>query len=111
MSEVTGLEKQLSDAKVLLENRETILKLFRNSDFKKVILDGFCVRDCARYAQESQDPALTSAQQADALNMAQAAGHLRRYLDIQLRLGNMAEGQIPSIEEALVEVRSEVEGG
>lgn len=107
MSEVTGLEKQLSDAKVFVENREVAQRLYRNADFKKLILDGFCLKDCARYAQESQDPALTAAQQADALNMAQAAGHLRRYLSIQIQLGNHAEGQIQSIEEALVEVRSE----
>lgn len=107
MSEVTGLEKQLSDAKVFVENREVAQRLYRNADFKKLILDGFCLKDCARYAQESQDPALTAAQQADALNIAQAAGHLRRYLAIQIQLGNHAEGQIQSIEEALVEVRSE----
>jgi hypothetical protein len=111
MSEVTGLEKQLNDAKVYLENRESVLKLFRNPEFKKIILDGFCVRDCARYAQESQDPALTPAQQADALNLAQAAGHLKRYLNVQVQLGNHAESQIASLEEALVEVRNEMEGG
>lgn len=107
MSEVANLEKQLADAKVLVERRDTALRLHRNPDYKKIILDGFCLQDCARYAHESQDPNLTKEQQEDALRIAQAAGHFRRYMSVIIQLGNQAEGQIPSIEETIHEIRTE----
>lgn len=107
MSEVANLEKQLSDAKDLVERRDIALRLHRNPDYKKIILDGFCLQDCARYVHESQDPNLTKEQQEDALRIAQASGHFRRYMSVIIQLGNQAEGQIPSIEEALHELRSE----
>lgn len=110
MSEVAAFEKQLADARLLVERRDVILRLTGHPDFKRIILDGFCKEDCARFAQESQDPALTPAQQADALHMAQASGHLRRYLSAQITLGNHAAREIPSLEEALVEVRND-DGG
>lgn len=110
MSEVTALENQLADAKKFLERRAKALKLAQYPEFRELILDGFCGTDCARYAQNSADPALTPQQQADALAIAQAAGHFRRYLSVIVQLGNSAENQIPSIEQAIEEARQE-EGG
>ena len=110
MSEVENLQQQLRDSRFLVERRDAILKLYQNSDYKKVILNGFCKEDCARFAQESQDPALNPAQQADALNMAQASGHLRRYLSAIIQMGNHAEREIPQIEELLIELRAGDEG-
>ena len=111
MSEVADLEKQLADAKALIERRDIAIKLYSNPDFKKIVLDGFCLHDCARYVQESQDPALTPAQQVDALNIAQAAGHFRRYMSVVVQLGNHAENQMYSIEEALQELRMDTGEG
>ena len=111
MSEVAALEKQYADAKALIERRDIAIKLYSNPDFKKIVLDGFCLHDCARYAQESQDPALTPAQQADALNIAQAAGHFRRYMSIVVQLGNHAENQLASIDEVLQELRMDTGEG
>lgn len=107
MSEVFALERQLADAKKHLDRRELALKLYKNPEFKELIIDGFCLNDCARYAQSSADPALTPAQQADALGISQASGHLRRFLSVIVQLGNQAESQIPSIEDAIQEIRSE----
>ena len=106
-STIAGLEHRLEAAKGAVAHAEDVRKLLENPLFRKVILRQFCTEDCARYVQESGDPLLEANNRADALNMAQAAGHLRRYLSIQIQLGNHAEGQIQSIEEALVEVRSE----
>ena len=90
MSEVTALEKQLEEAKVFINRRDLAVKLYNNPEFKKLIIDEFCGSECARYAQTSADPALDDRQRADALAIAQAAGHLRRYLSVIVTMGNQS---------------------
>lgn len=107
MTAVSGLEKQLEDSKSLIKLRDMAIKLYSNPEFKELIIDGFCLKDCARFAQESGDPALNAEQRADALGMAQAAGHLRRFLSTTVVMGNNAANQIPALEEAIVEARQE----
>lgn len=108
-TEVLALEKQLKDAKFLIARRDAALKLHGNREFKQLILDDFCGTECARFAQMSADPALGTNERADALAMAQASGHLKRYLSVITQMGNVSEGSIVSIEEALDEVRGEAE--
>ena len=105
MSRINGLEEQLKDEKARLERRDTILRLSKNSDFRKVFVEGFFRDDCARFAMESEDPALTTMQQADALNIAQAAGHVKRFLNAQIIMGDMAERKLVEIEQAIEEER------
>lgn len=107
MSEVLALEKQLQNAKQLAARREMALKLSDNREFKQLILKDFCVEECARYAQSSADPALTIEQRADALALAQAAGHLRRFLSVVIQMGYTAMNEIPQIEVAIEELRQE----
>jgi hypothetical protein len=107
MSEVLALEKQLQTAKQLAARRDMALKLSDNREFKQLILKDFCVEECARYAQSSADPALTTEQRADALALAQAAGHLRRFLSVVVQMGNTANNEIPQIEVAIEELRQE----
>ena len=107
VSEIAGLEKQLVDAKFLLERREVAMRLAKNPDFRKLILDGFCLHDAARYAQESADPALTTDQRADALAIAQASGHLKRFLSITIQMGAHAERTMPELEDSLADARAE----
>lgn len=102
-----GLEKQLSDAKHLVDRREMALRLSNNPDFRELILKQFCTEECARYAQASADPALDATSRADALAMAQAAGHVRRFLSVTVQMGNSAEGDLIDIEEALEAARAE----
>ena len=107
MSEVTLLEKQLADTKTLVDRRTIAQRLAANADFRKLILEEFCVNECARYAQASADPALNQNERADALAIAQAAGHLRRFLSVVIQMGNSAENTISDIEAALEEARAE----
>lgn len=110
MSEVFALERQLTEAQEIIKLRDNALKLYASPEFKSLILDRFCTQECARYAQSSADPALSAEQRADSLNMAQAAGHLRRFLSITVQMGNHAERQVPDLEDAIEEARQEVEG-
>lgn len=108
MSEVTveQLEHHVTRLKGAVEMRDSAIALSSNRDFRKLILDGFCVSEAARYAQESGDPALTPNQRQDALNMAQASGHLKRFLSIAIALGNQAANDIRSSEDQIDQIRS-----
>ena len=106
-SEIQALERQLADANVLLERRKLVISLLGNRDFRKLILEGFCLHDAARYVQESADPFLNAEQRADALNMAQASGHLKRFLAITEQMGAHAERTLGDLEETLAQTRLE----
>lgn len=105
MSEVADLEHQLEQYKALKQRREMAERLARNRDFRVLILEGFCRDDAARFVQESADPLLNDEQRADCLGMAQASGHLKRYLSMQIQMGINAERCIPDLEAAIAEDR------
>ena len=107
MSEVYALQKQLDDAKILVERREQAIKLSGNPEFRKLIMQEFCVNECARYAQSSGDPSLSAEARADSLALAQAAGHLRRWLSVVIRMGDQAIHEMQSLEDSLQEARQE----
>lgn len=107
MSIVSQLEKQLVELQDRVARRDLALKLEKNREFKKLILEDFCVVECSRYAKESGDPALTTAQRADAMALAQAAGHLQRYLHMVVTMGNVAEHEVKQVQEAIEEARRE----
>lgn len=107
--EIAGLEYRLEAAKGAVAHAEDVRKLLGNSLFRKVILQHFCKDDCARYVQESGDPLLNAEQRADALAMAQAAGHLRRWLDLAVRMGENEADVILQVEAELEVARAEPE--
>lgn len=114
MSEVatTELEQMINQrnrAKLLASRREMVLRLYKNKDFKALILDGFCLTEAARYVQESSDPLLNADQRADALAMAQASGHLKRFLSITAQMGYSASNDLPELEEAVSELRAQAD--
>ena len=106
-TQVELLEQQLSDAKTLIATRQMALRLKQNPDFKKLILDGFCLHEAARYVQLSGDVELSAENRADALNMAQASGHLLRYLEVTARMGEHAERTLGDLEATIDEARGE----
>lgn len=107
MSEVSRLESQREAAKTLVEHRDLILKLTNNREFKKIIREEFMVQECARYAQNSNNPALGAAEQADCLAIAQAAGALKRWLNVKIQMGDKAANDIAELDEAIREAREE----
>lgn len=107
MSAVQALEAQLKNAKELIARRDSALKLARNPEFKQLILDEFCVQECARYAQASADPSLDAQARADSLALSQAAGHLRRWLQVINQMGQVADREVLQLEEAIEEARNE----
>ncbi len=106
MSDIKRLEQHQVDNKAAIERRDIAIRLAENHDFRKLILDYFMKEECARYVHSSADPALNPESRADALAIAQAAGHLKRFLQVTIAMGNNAEGQMGDIEDALTELRS-----
>ena len=107
MNHVAQLEQQLTDAKAVISIRQMALRLYQNADFKTLIIDGFCSKDAARLVQESGDPVLSAEQRADALSMAQASGHLKRFLSMCVQMGAASERTLDELEDALEEARQE----
>lgn len=92
----------------LVKTRDLALRLEKNREFKRLILEEFCEKECARFTRESCNPALSEEQRADSLAMAQAAGHLLRWLSMQVTMGNQAEKQIRDIDDEIAEIRFSV---
>ena len=105
---IEELRQYQREQQTLVDARDQAIRLSTNPDFKKLILDGFCTSEAARYAQESGDPQLTAIQRQDALNMAQASGHLKRFLSMIVVMGNTAARNIQQADDEIAHV---TEGG
>jgi hypothetical protein len=106
MSEIQSFERDIRDAKELIEVRKAALRLEQNQDFRRLFINGYFSTEAARMVQLSSDPALTEQQRADALDMAKATGHTKRYLSMCVQMGAAAERELPSMEIALDEARA-----
>lgn len=108
MSEITetDLLQQRKDLQKHVDLMKSFQRLSNNRDFNKVILDEFMIQEAARFVQVSTDPNLTAEERADALGLAQAAGYLKRYLDVLQRMGKHAVNTINRIDEELEDMRA-----
>lgn len=106
MNNIEALEEQLKNEKLRVERRDAIIRLSKNVDFRKIIIEDFCRNECARYVHESADPSLTAEQRQDALNIAQAAGHLKRFLNISITMGDVSDRTIVDLNHAIEEARA-----
>jgi len=110
MSEAKQLEEQLANARLLSGKRQKMLKLLENPEYKELIVNDFSRDECARYVQASADPMLSPTERADALAIAQAAGHLKRWTAVILQMGYTAERDMEAVEDALIAARAEEAG-
>jgi hypothetical protein len=106
MSDIQDLEQGIKDAEELLGHRKMALKLSENREFRKLFTEEYFVNEAARLVQLSADPSLKPEQRADALAMAQATGHAKRYLSMCVQMGAVAERELPAMHEALAELRA-----
>lgn len=106
MSDIQDLEQGIADAKDLISRRDAALKLSENREFRSLFIDGYFKEEAARLVQLSSDPALNTDQRADALAMAQATGHMKRYLSMAVQMGAVAERELPDMEAELETLRA-----
>lgn len=93
---IANLELQIEDLTQQVKFAEKVKKLIESPLFKEVIIDGFSTKEASRYVAESVDPSLGKDQQADALALAQAPGHLKRWIMVKLQLAETAAATIES---------------
>jgi hypothetical protein len=107
---ISALERQLKQGEDQMELRAAAQRLYKNRDFRKLIVECFMRDEAARYVQASCDPALDERSRADALAIAQASGHLKRFLSVVITMGNHAEDQVQALNFELDEARGVEEG-
>jgi hypothetical protein len=107
MLQITQLERQIEANKAQVRRGELVMKLSNISEFKELIMEEFMTAEVIRNVGLSADPALPKEQRADALAMAQAGGHLKRYLSAQVQMGRVAEREIPDLEANIQELLNE----
>lgn len=101
------LEQQVKDNRKLVQLKDMVQRLSGNRDFKALIHDEYLEKEAARLVQLSADPRLDATQRADALAMAQATGHFKRFLSVTVQIGFAAEKDITDCEEQMVEIEQE----
>ena len=108
MTDVTenDLIKQRKKLQEMMDLWKSMNRLTNNRDFNKVIMTEFMINETARFAHVSTDPNLDDKERADALGMAQAAGYLKRYLQVLDQMGKHAEHQISQIDDELEYMRA-----
>lgn len=103
--------QQLLAQKTELEQQVQLADLARKLEtvpaFKKLILEHYFINETVRNVSISADPGLSESQRADALAMAQASGHLRRFLQAQIAMGDQCKKVISEIDDALEDLRRE----
>jgi hypothetical protein len=102
LSQIKQYEDHIEDLEKAIAFRDTLSRLNQNVDFKSAILQEYFINDSARMVHLSADPSLTPLQRTDALNMAQAAGHLKRWLSMQWQLADKAMTDLVEAKENLV---------
>ena len=107
MQKIRETEEHIKGCKEIAEFGDAILRLNSNPDFRLVIEQGYMLHEAARYVQASGDPSLTAVQRQDALNMAQASGHLKRFLSVNIQKANEADSSIAQSQAYLDELRAE----
>lgn len=107
MNDADRMEQQITNLRKAVELKDLALKLEKVPEFQKLILDHFCVTECARFAQSSGDPSIPKEMREDALSMAHAAGALRRWLSMTVRMGWQAEEETKEVQDELVTMRQE----
>ena len=105
-TDVQALEDEIEQAKELVNRRNAAIKLSKNPEFRQLFLKEYFEVEAARLVQLSADPALDLQQRADALNMAQATGHAKRYLSMCYQMGGVAERELYDKEQELEHMRT-----
>lgn len=106
---VQQLEQQRKDAEMLIERRNAAIRLSSNADFKRLFLDEYFTKEAARMVQLGGDPALSKEQREDALQMAMATGHTKRFLSVIVQQGAKAESEMDDLDEMIREAEAEAE--
>ena len=106
--QIEEIEVSIDEAKKAVELRDSILKLTKNKDFKKVIEENYFEKHASRLVLLKADPNMQKEEeQKNIMDNINAIGHFRQYLRTVIQLGNQAERDIISNEQAREEILAE----
>lgn len=103
---LAGLIHQADEAKKRIEFAKKAERLTANKDFQSVVNEGYFKDAAAAFVHQSGDPSLTLEQRADALAMAQSAGHFKRWLHAIAKLNEVDVDSLPELSETIDQVRA-----
>ena len=104
--ELQDLEDNINDAKHFIDIKESTIKLFKNKEFKKVVLDYYFKEEAARLVM-AKASSLTSEQKNLIDNMIYGIGALSNFFDSVLTRGMQAEQALREDENARTEILQE----
>lgn len=112
MSDISELEKQFETNKRQVYLGGLAEKLSENKDFRELILEEFCQREVARAMGMAGDPSQLMEKNPTELReqmirIAEAGGHLKRFLTAQVMMGRTAASQNEQILTTIDEIRAE----
>lgn len=105
--EIQELEISIDEAKKAVETGEMAERLSSNSDFRKVIVEGYFLHEAARLALLHSDPGLRADIKATVLDEMKGPGALKRYLSHLVQRGFAANQQIQDTRNHIFELRTE----
>lgn len=109
-TDVQKTEQEIASMERRIKIAKAIERLEANSDFQLVVVQGFLRDECIRYVDLSGDPTVSEKTRLDSLNIAQAGGHFKRFIEAQLTMGRNAEQNIGRQKDFLDELRAETAG-
>lgn len=102
------IEVSMDQAKQALGLKKALVKLTKNREFKKVVLDNYFETEAARLVMLKADPELQSPEaQADLVKRMDAIGMFREYCRGIMAFGAQAEKELRDLEEAREEMLAE----
>lgn len=104
---IQNLNRQLDGAKAAVKKLASMERLFKNKDFKELILQEYCMNEAARLVHASIDPQFSPDDQKKFLVMAQACGGILLWAAAQETLLNTQANDLQNIEQALEDLRQE----
>ena len=104
--ELQELDDNMQDAKHFIDIKDSTLKLFKNKEFKKVVLEYYFKEEAARLVMAKASN-LNEDQQKLINNMIYGIGALSNFFDAVLTRGTQAEQALREDENARTEILQE----
>ena len=106
MDDLQQIEITIEDAKALIENRERLLRLGKNRDFKALIVEGYFKEEAARLVQD-KPYSNSDAMREDMERNIDAIGYFRMYLNAIDQQGMTASRSLLDHEATRTEILEE----
>lgn len=106
--QIQAVEKNIKEAKAVVELASALERLRTNRDFRKVVTEGYFKEEAVRLVQLKADPNMQHPDvQRAILRDIDAIGSLNQYFEAIFTTSRMAAKAIAADEETLVELRQE----